>query len=297
MFLLILVLTALRIAVSFEASASSQLSLLHPLHQLCIDRVTNSQLPHFYSAIICGENLSRSDSIVQLFMATGIYHLLVVSGSHLIFMEQMILKWGGYKKLVHLIPLFAYACLCLLNPPVFRSFIQLALSFINQRRHLFWTQEQSIFYCGCLCLLLFPDWFFSFSFALSWAASLSLCFTNKIFAQHCFIYISMLPLLKNASPLVILYNWILSPVFSAILFPISVLTFIVPHLNSLTSQVWDMFFMILQRLPHSVVSQELNIPPLHFIWLYIGGLHFILQLYALYFSRRESLLKEFGRAH
>ncbi|MBY0313949.1 MAG: ComEC/Rec2 family competence protein [Bdellovibrionales bacterium] len=232
---------------------------------------------------------------MQIFLDTGLYHLLIVSGSHLIFIAGILARLNLKSRRWHWIGLLTYACMCLLSPPISRSFLQLTLSELSARRNLFWTQEQVVFYTGIACLLLFPDWFFSFSFVLSWTASLTLCFTRRLFVQHCLIFCFMWPLLRNTSPWSILSNFLISPLFSLGLFPASVLTFLIPGLNSITEPLWQCFLFLLDLGPRLSNSASISPPTITAMWTYIAALHILLQLLPLWKETPEKRLNELGK--
>ena len=61
------------------------------LHQICLKILPPSDYLEVNQALVCGENL-KSEALKQLFIDTGLYHLIVVSGSHLILIAAA-LEW------------------------------------------------------------------------------------------------------------------------------------------------------------------------------------------------------------
>ena len=64
-------------------------SLGENLHRLCIAQVSNNRHQVLNSAFICGHELT-SETLYELFRQTGVLHIIVVSGSHLIFLQSLL---------------------------------------------------------------------------------------------------------------------------------------------------------------------------------------------------------------
>src|SRR4051812_13509506 len=61
-----------------------------PIHKICANRFNKSPQREFHSAIVCGSDLT-SQTLYDAFRRTGLIHLIVVSGSHLIWIEYALL--------------------------------------------------------------------------------------------------------------------------------------------------------------------------------------------------------------
>src|SRR4051812_25925963 len=94
----------------------------HPFHIFCLEHAPlHSVWSSYYQAMVCGESLDAGPTY-DLFRRSGLLHLLVVSGAHLIFLNRMIVPVigkGGWKSFLLFLCLFCYVLICQANPPVF----------------------------------------------------------------------------------------------------------------------------------------------------------------------------------
>ncbi len=213
------------------------------LHNSCLDR-----LPHEsfslgeLQALVCGENFNEA-IISDIYKSTGLIHLFVVSGAHLIVIEKFFFHFFSRTKKnsdwILFLLLFGYAAVCDLNPPVTRSLISLIVSFLAYKNHLFWPDNFKIFMSGLLTLIFQPAWLSSVSLQLSWLAALvmsinSLYLAEKnIFWRQSFFFLFLAPLLaffQSPNPLTIFINLIFTPVLEFFLFPLGLLVWLIPPL-------------------------------------------------------------------
>lgn len=272
-------------------------SLLHTVilyfHQSCLNRlpIDSSALPEL-KALVCGENFSDA-KVSQIYVATGLIHLFVVSGAHLLLLEK-ILAWatsffGKIPTVLILFALFTYVLACDMNPPITRSFISLLVSSFLIKNHLRWPTSFKILLIGLLTLALNPDWANSASLQLSWIAGLVVSLNTQYFSKHDFLFkqslyfIFLWPLLIFLcvpSFLIILINLVFTPVLEFILFPIGLLTWFCPFLHFIFDRLIELLNFILQLLEFKMNYQtSLDINQLTTIgWLVIILLHFCLHL-------------------
>jgi predicted membrane metal-binding protein len=209
-------------------------------------------------AIVCGTAI-HSPSLRNEFRDTGLIHLLVVSGSHLVCLELLlsfILKHWKFKDLALLIVFVLFALITSGQPPIMRAIASNLLGRGNKIWRLCWTRTQIALMSGFFTLPFCHGQSGSLSLLLSWSASLILaelstspnersdpCLSRLIHWRnlalsalrlHSLMYVFLLPLLLPLSaphPLSILSNWILGPVLGFVLFPISALGFLAGGLN------------------------------------------------------------------
>src|SRR5438045_3594534 len=59
------------------------------LHRICLAQVPQDSIyPDVYAALVCGENLTN-EKIKRDFIETSLIHVIVVSGTHLLFLMQI----------------------------------------------------------------------------------------------------------------------------------------------------------------------------------------------------------------
>ncbi|MCE3010863.1 MAG: ComEC/Rec2 family competence protein [Proteobacteria bacterium] len=145
----------------------------HFLHENCVsfsellikDEATQSA----FGSLVCAAP-NRYPLFEHFFAATGLYHLLVVSGSHLTFLTlalELSSTRSWIPKAIQKQALFFYCLITDLQAPLLRAFFQWFL-----QDH--WSSRNSLLFSGILCLLFFPSWIHSWSLYLSWLASAAL---------------------------------------------------------------------------------------------------------------------------
>jgi len=252
------------------------------LHERCLQQAPDSRHTKLARALVCGENLQPSETTLW-FQKTGLLHLMVVSGSHLIWLEwllRLLLRRVPGAGFFILMILLLFAGVALLAPPVTRSAISLMLSQLSNRHSLRLTSTQLVFFSGLISLLLFPHWISSFSLLLSWTAALALSLQKKSDSLLRFqvrIYLVMaLCLLPIAlpHPVSVLTNLILSPLLGAILFPVCLMGFAFEPLAPLSDLMFDLLLVILKEISIGMPDENMRLQiakPL--IWVYLTSLN------------------------
>lgn len=154
----------LLVLLNIHRSSIEELSF--QLQSWCSGRFENqsSKIREMNQALACGISMSKGSEWKALLIQTGLYHVVVVSGSHLVLLELAMARLPSFAFVV------AAGILTLLTgiqPPLVRGLIQ----------RLFLKHQQGPYQIACsywLCLALFPDWLGSLSLALSTAASMGL---------------------------------------------------------------------------------------------------------------------------
>ena len=262
----------------------AQFSLSENLHELCLTNLSfESSYPELYQALICGKRLPFGE-LRDIFVKGGLIHLMIVSGAHLIFLEHWLSKLPLPSKIktpVLSISLLVYALVSQLHPPVLRALFSFFLRRFSEKNHLFWGSFQITLLSAFFCLFYVPNAKDSFSLQLSVLAALLYHSSRDSLFRSFLIYLFVLPIINHwqeLSSLTVLINWILAPLISSILFPLSFLTVFLPFLYPLTDFLWSLFLKILKitellPLQDSFFSWFL---PKDWIWFYILGVWFFL---------------------
>ena len=268
--------------------------LVHWLNEECLQSIStdHSELTPIYSALICGERLPEG-ALKKTFISLGIIHLMVISGAHLIFIEKAwkILPHFRFKNTVLVFFLFIYAFSSGLNPPVLRALFSFILNRINKQLKLFWSPYMRVQLSGLLCLLCQNSLVHSLSLQLSWTASLGMSNSFLPRWQSCLLtYVLILPLISgwgNTHPFSIIINWLIAPLASCILLPVSLLILPFPFLKPVADFMWMQFLQLLYFLRPLTEQQGIEVLPLKSftIWIYIVLLFIVLERCFVYFRR------------
>ena len=191
------------------------------LHYKCLSLLPQTQFPQVYEALVCGKRIEDS-KLQGIFVTTGLLHIFVVSGMHLSGLRRVLSK-VKIPFVLQVIILGIYALGTSLNPPVVRAWFSLILSFIKEHFALNWNHTLFVWHVSLIALLFFSNWHNSFSFLLSWSASLALALgkDKDILTKNLIVYLVMAPLLGSMShphPVSILINTLFLPLFGLFFF-------------------------------------------------------------------------------
>jgi ComEC/Rec2-related protein len=296
MHLIVLLSFLLFILTSNRISVFDRLQFLEKkLHSKCLFLLpqNSKSLPEL-KALVCGENFDQLQSS-QYYISTGLIHLFVVSGAHLIVLKiiaDFLLSLCGkfisapVQKIIALTLLTIYAGMCEFNPPVMRA---LFLMYLNSElffSKIFWPTHFRIFIAGLISLLFQPTWISSLSLQLSWLISLGGVFNFYFFQdihpllQNVFQSIWIYPTLiffQIPSPFFIITNLLFSKLLDTFLFPFALLVGLIPFLICIFDPVIEFLKMVLGQSEMAFQPTELSQnPKLIFTnWVLIFVLHFL----------------------
>lgn len=197
------------------------------LQDFCLQQFVGPTLRPLAGALVCGIDLTGSP-LKTLFIDTGIYHVLVVSGAHLglfIFCFNFFLLRASERSVIRIgvsAILFFYALVTGLQPPVVRALIQYLM--IQSRRES--ARPSDVLLSYFYCLVFEPSWIHSLSLQLSTVATLAFIFPGSLFRKNGLIYLAILPLLIPMgirSPLVTIGATLIGPVIELVMLPIFLL--------------------------------------------------------------------------
>jgi len=271
-------------------------------HQSCLSRIPSESLANSdLKALVCGENFSaRADS--ELYVSTGLIHLFVVSGTHLLLLEKFlghfIFHFHRFNKFLILLCLFIYVLMCDFNPPIVRSFVSLVGGFLLVKCQLNWPSSFRILLVGLMTLLINPAWISSISLQLSWLAGLVVSLQLTYFKKENFLwqqslyFIFLFPILIFLcvpSPFIILVNLFFAPMLELILFPLGLIVCIFPFTYVLFDRVIEVLNFILGLLEFKTTAQTFldNGILVSFGWLVILALHFCLHLLEMQYRKKN----------
>ena len=262
-------------------------ALSNEIHEICLKQLSfKSSLPDIYKALVCGKRLPYGE-LKQIFVKGGLIHLTVVSGAHLLFLENLYLKLPLPKPIKNgglCFFLILYALASQFQPPVVRALFSFFLLQFSQRLKLFWSATGRTLLSALFCLIYNKDWIDSGSLQLSVLASLVYSVPKSSLKKAFFIYLFLLPFLnrwQSLHPLTVLINWILAPVISGLLFPLSFLSPFLPFLYKISDFLWLVFLRLLEGvkfLPADTALIKYQLPE-KWTWFYILFIFFVLSAF------------------
>lgn len=301
MILIFVLIISLLIVSLFRFSAVSEFQFLSfPAHHFCIDQIplTSNFQPEL-KALVCAENFTIL-SATEIYAASGLIHLFVVSGAHLVLIERILhfltqkFKWS---RLVVFSCLFAYAFICDLNAPVCRALISFSLNQYLYSKNILWPPVTRSLIIGLLTLLLNPPWVSSLSLQMSWLAAFATSVgadflkDRNIFFRQLVFFLLLYPTLMFMQALslsTVLFNLFFAPVLEYILFPLALLTCLLHPFYILFDGLLG-FFNLSLRLLEVDYTPAANAPPANWvmiIWLLVFTLHFATHAFYVHLNRR-----------
>lgn len=256
----------------------------------CAHLAPNSKHLELYNALVCGTAV-HNFSVVETFRATGLIHILVVSGSHLTWVEQML---RFFPKWISAPLLTAYAFSTGFAPPVARSFWQRLLVWKSKRRL---TLPLQVAISGAWTWALIPLEANNLSLQLSWACAilLGVCHIahwKRPWIPCCILFLGLYPLLSGFQPLhpgTILLNLSVAGIFGAVLFPLSLLCFALPALTVFVDPLWT---ALIYGLSSAAEMLSTTWQPRNFneaaAWIYVVSLQILFYLLDLRLRRATS---------
>ena len=209
--------------------------LTNPEH--CLNLLPNSNQKPILEAVVCGRNLPK-EQLYSALQTTGLLHLIVVSGAHLIAIEYALNKAEKYLRLPKWATeafLIAYTFLTGFQAPLVRALFQRLFERLSMHFQLNHLSIQSNIISAWTLLAICPSWINSISFQLSWVASSILALkpptrkgltprAKNLLRSNCEIYLALFPILAVLSPphpLSILINTIAIPLMGGLIIPLS----------------------------------------------------------------------------
>jgi len=239
-------------------------------HQSCLEWLRWRDLDSVYGGLFCGDS-NLDPSLQTLFQSSGLYHLLVVSGAHLVFLEKIIQKiFPGWEK-SKLLLFLCFALTCEFSAPIVRAVFSQIFTLISEQRRLFLRDDARVLLSGLACLVLFPEWIYSYSLLLSWMASLALVHPWSGWKKHAVIAAYLVPWTQTLQPASVFNNFVFGLVFEYFLFPVSAICFATPGLTKLGNSLWEITNRSITLLPSLPPSPQ---PQDHLVyWAFIFALH------------------------
>lgn len=231
------------------------------------------------TSIVCGEKLD-DQNLKQNLVKTSLIHIFVISGSHLILLDELfaLLRIPFF---VRFLLLGFYSVAVGFQPPAVRALSALGLRGVFKNRGWSFPADQMTLIAGCFTLVLFPAWWNSPSLLMSWCASLALAWSSllkirnrihRVLFNQCAVFIFMCaPLwgLSSLHPLSLLYNLLLGPVVSYLLLPLGFLSVIVPRSVIAFDFVMTTFARILKWASEPVPLSSSKQILLSTLWVWI----------------------------
>ena len=152
--------------------------------KLCQWATPQSPYTHQYKQMVCGIK-NTDQNISKLFKKMGMFHILIISGAHLIFLNKLLVLLSLNRATVgvRLLLLFLFVFQTQFQITALRAWIFLVFNFFNKKLKLFIKPTELIFLSVLFCLTISPNQYHSFSLILSWLACLGIYWGRSSISQ------------------------------------------------------------------------------------------------------------------
>lgn len=299
----IILLVALTLGNSLSSSLlKNTTNVASVFHQKCVQILPTGSVNHnILSALLCGENITDAQ-LKENLVKTSLIHIFIVSGSHLILLDELlsILK---IPVLLRFLFLGGYSLAVGWQPPAVRALIALIIRVAFKKLQFPFPADLLTLMAGLLTLSLFPEWWNSLSLVMSWCAALALCwasilriknpFLGTLLSQLMIFLFMSAPLwgLGNLHPLSLLYNLLLAPLVAGVLLPLAFLATLIHPLLPAFDFVFELFSKVLNTAAEPILIGKGSTPSVGLLWgwVFAWQIFFHLLRLRLYQGRDRSL--------
>ncbi len=235
-----------------------------------IDYINNFRSSSYLHTFILGNSNYIDDKVLDTYRNIGISHLLAISGTHITLLSSLLLKLLNKlnkKTSFKIVTIFLcfYAFLTSFTPSILRAVLMFILININKIYKLKIKSNYILITIACLLLLYNPFYIYNIGFIFSFTISYFLIilssddnnYFKKIFKTSLIASLVSIPILSNnffqINIFTTLFNLVFVPFVSYILFPFSLVTFIIPCFDNI------LYFFCLAMEKLAIFLNDFNI--------------------------------------
>ena len=235
-----------------------------------IDYINNFRSSSYLHTFILGNSNYIDDEVLDTYRNIGISHLLAISGTHITLLSSLLLKLLNKlnkKTSFKIVTIFLcfYAFLTSFTPSILRAVLMFILININKIYKLKIKSNYILITIACLLLLYNPFYIYNIGFIFSFTISYFLIilssddnnYFKKIFKTSLIASLVSIPILSNnffqINIFTTLFNLVFVPFVSYILFPFSLVTFIIPCFDNI------LYFFCLAMEKLAIFLNDFNI--------------------------------------
>ena len=220
--------------------------LKYKIKNLIIDKINNSDNKEYLYTFILGNSKYIDNKILESYRINGISHLFCISGMHVSLLSFLLLKIFNKYKFKNIIVIFFllfYMFLTNFSPSVLRAGIFFILLLLNKKLNLNIKTSYLMLILLSICIFIDPFIIYKIGFQYSYIISFALLLFNDIIKRHnnmlikilivSFIsFVSSIPITINnfyqINILSIILNIFYVPLISSVIFPLILISFIIP---------------------------------------------------------------------
>ena len=228
---------------------SDNKDIIYMIKNNMIKHIKKYKSSNYIRTFILGDTSLIEENVLEGYKSIGISHLFSMSGMHLtvfLLILNFLLKKFKFKNIV--IFLFFIFLLFITNYPesLVRCILFISLKYLNTRFNIKYNNIELLLLSACLLLLYNPYYIYNIGFLFSFIITLFILLSkdllkNKIYLKKLIIislisFLASIPILSNSffkiNLLSVFYNIIFVPIISILIFPLGLITFVLPFLDS-----------------------------------------------------------------
>ena len=233
----------------------------YEIKRCIINRINKINNPYLYTFIL-GDNSRLSHRVVNSYRNNGISHLFAISGMHVglivLLFEFLLKKLQVKTKAPIIIFLLFFFFLTNYSKSIMRAGLIYIMLILNKKYEFKLSTLKILLLLLCIFLIVNPYNIYNISFIFTYLVTISLVVNTKlinrysnyfikIFITSFISFIVTIPFLINnyfcINIIGIVLNIIYVPLVSMIIFPLSIIVFVIPYLNN----VLNLFILILEK--------------------------------------------------
>ena len=237
-------------------------NILYKLKRNIIKRINKIDNPYL-NTFILGDNSKLDDNILHSYQVNGVSHLFAVSGMHIglivLVLEFILYKFKFKNKLIIIIFILFYIFLTNYSKSIIRAGLLYILLSLNKKYKFRLSTLKILLLLLCVSLIINPYNLYNISFIFTYLVTIALVLNRrainrisnyfiKILITSFIAFIVTIPVMINnyfsINVLGVILNIIFVPLVSLIVFPLSIIIFIIPCMGN----VLNIFIYLLEKL-------------------------------------------------
>lgn len=238
---------------------SNKANFLNNLKNQLIKRINKYQSSTYLKLFILGDKADLNSDTYNLYQNNGIAHLLAISGMHvsfLVYFIKLILKRikTNCESLIILLFLLLYLFLTSFTVSILRCFLMYLLKAVNDKYAYGLTSFKIFIITFFILILINPFYIYQYGFIYSMIITLGIIlasdyikgnYLSKLFKISIIAFLFSIPITGSLNYEINLFsiisNLICVPFVSFILFPLSLITLILPFLDNILIIIINLF--------------------------------------------------------
>ena len=251
-------------------------NIFYSIKKYLIKRIEKVDKKEYLYAFIFGDASYIDDDILSSYRENGISHLFSVSGMHITLISTLLLfllnkiKKNNLNYIIVIIFLIFYMFLTNFTPSIIRATSLFTLLFVNKILKLNISTFRILLIIMFSALLFNPYSIYNVGFIFSYLISLYLIkfsdlinykknYISKLFMTSLIAFLVSIPIMINnyfsINLLTIVNNLIFVPLVSIIIFPLSIITVLIPKL----SIIYSFLINILEFLSSFMLNMKIEL--------------------------------------